>query len=178
MKPKHRRSDIVVQDYEGETLVYDLLTHRALHLNSTVSLVWKSCDGKRDVEEIATVLSRNTGSAITPELVRLSLDQLSHEGLLVEVPEDGFLSGESRREVLKRVGLATMVALPLIASITVPMAVQAQSACTPVRQGCLCDQPSGGRQGQTCTATASPCASNACRCVWAANGGTNGDCVV
>jgi hypothetical protein len=178
MNPVHKKLDLVVQEYDGETLVYDLSSHRAFCLNQTSALVWKCCDGSMNAAELARRVSSETGEDFTVEIVSLALEQLKKEGLLENEVLPEYFGGISRREVVRKVGAATMVALPLITAITAPTAAHAQSTCTFIRQGCLCSVASAGRQGQPCTAaTGSECASNACRCVWAANGGTNGDCV-
>ena len=64
-------------------------------------------------------------------LVWLALDQLSKEKLLEDKDlENTNYLGMSRREVVRKVGLSSMVALPLISSIVVPNSVQGQS-CIP-----------------------------------------------
>jgi hypothetical protein len=72
----------------------------------------------------------------------LALNDLKKNGL-VEYDADKVneFGGLSRREMIRKVGLASMVALPAIMSIVAPMAVHAQSvpvACT------ACVMKSGG----------------------------------
>lgn len=54
--PVARSSDIVVQEIENETLVYDLLDHNARQLNESMSLIWKNCDGETSVSELIDIL--------------------------------------------------------------------------------------------------------------------------
>ena len=55
---------------------------------------------------------------MTEDLVLLALDQLSRENLLAEKVETNIIfNGVSRREIIKRVGLASMIVLPIVSSI-------------------------------------------------------------
>lgn len=177
MKPIARKDDLVIQEMEGEILVYDLRTDRAICLNQTSALVWQNCDGKKNTLEIAGNLEKELGAPIKEELVRFAISQLKEEELL-ENKEDfsnGF-QGLSRREVVRRIGLTSAVAIPVVASLIAPMAAQAQTCVT--GGTCTCNTPSGGMSGQICTASV-PCsgASAGCRCAWENNGNANGTCV-
>jgi len=55
MKPRARKDDLLIQDLPEETLVYDVVRHRAHCLNRTAALVWRHCDGKTSVEKLARV---------------------------------------------------------------------------------------------------------------------------
>lgn len=146
--PKAIVANKVVQEVNGETLVYDTRSHRAYCLNEVSSLVWKKCDGKTASAELSKMLSAELNSDVPDELVWLALDQL-FEAELVE-KGDGSPSemrSISRREVIRRVGLASAVALPVVASIVAPPAAAAQS-CLPTDASCT---------------SSSQCCSNCCR---------------
>ncbi len=86
------------------------------------------CDGKKDVRQIAGILSERLGAEISEEMVLFSLDELSNQNLLVdESSTEKYFAGISRRDAIRRIGLASMVALPLITAITMPMASHAAS---------------------------------------------------
>lgn len=51
--PKARQSQLIVKDLPDEVLVYDLDRDKAHCLNHTAGMVWKNCDGKSNVTEIA-----------------------------------------------------------------------------------------------------------------------------
>lgn len=151
MLPTARKDDLVVQEMGDEVLVYDLRTDKAICLNRTSALVWRSCDGSRTAAEIAAGLERELGQPVTEELVWFALDQLSGEKLLAEgesVAET--FGGLSRREIIKRIGLTTAVALPLISSLVAPPVAYAQS-CNPAMDmlptGCPCTNPSNCLNG-------------------------------
>jgi hypothetical protein len=174
--PTARNEDLVVQEAEPETLVYDLLSNKAHHLNETASLIWKLCDGEKSVRDIGNSISVKTGLQVNDELVWVALNDLSRNKLLksdIELPEN--LKGFSRREMIRKAGLGAMVALPVIASLVAPLPIHANSSCA-AGGSCTCNATSGGRQGQICTASV-PCADTNCRCAWANNGNAQGTCV-
>lgn len=177
MNPIHRTTDLVIQDYDGEILVYDLASHRAFSLNNTSAFVWRACDGKTSPAEMARLLASKTGEKIPVELVNLALDQLTENDLIKTTKSESFLNGLTRREAVRRVGLTTMAVLPMIVAITAPLAIHAASACVP-GGSCLCSDNSNGRQGLPCTNVNSPCADPNCICVYRSNGANiNGTCV-
>ena len=140
--PLARYADLVVQELAEEVLVCDLTNNRVSCLNITSAEVWKLCDGKRSIPHITQTLQKTLSLAVTEEFVCLALDQLSRENLLVEKVESNIIfNGVSRREVIKRIGLASMIALPIVSSIVMPTAAQAQSGCTipNAAQGCPCN---------------------------------------
>lgn len=76
----------VAEDMEGETLLYRLGAHKAIHLNETASLIWKLCDGTRSVQAIVDELrdafpgSETDVAADTQEALSL----LVGEGALID----------------------------------------------------------------------------------------------
>jgi len=127
-KPVSRQSNIVVQDLENEVLIYDLTINKAFCLNQTSGLVFALCDGTRTVTQISNLMSVNLKTLVSEDFVYLALAELKKNNLLENSDEfpDHF-AGLSRREVVKKVGLASMVALPVIASVVAPNAAMSQS---------------------------------------------------
>lgn len=117
---------------KGEVLIYDLGEQRAFCLNETSALVWQACNGKKSVTDIGFELSGKLNSQVNEDLVWLALDQLKNENLIESEKEDFQIdfSGMSRRNVIKKVGLAAIVALPIVTSLVAPTAASAQSAAT------------------------------------------------
>lgn len=118
--PKSRSANILTQELETETLIYDLLTDRAYTLNETARTVFNACGSGQTFADLKRRLN------YTDELIHLTLAELERHDLLA----DEYLSPDaeiSRREVIRKVGLATMIALPVIASITAPQAANAAS---------------------------------------------------
>ncbi len=153
IKPISRKSHIVVQYFGNEILIYDLTENKAFCLNETSALVWQLCDGNKSVSDIARNLSGRFNSPITEDFVWLALEQLKKDNLLENASEVSTdFGGLSRREVIRKVGFATMVAFPIVSSLVAPMAIHAQSGCA---------ASTGRPNGCTCSG-ASNCASNCC----------------
>lgn len=136
--PVARKTGLVIQDVPEEVLVYDMDTNKAHCLNKTAAMVWKSCDGTRSVSEIADFVSSNAGEKVTDDFVWLAIDQLNANDLL-EKPVVADFKGMSRRDVIKRIGLGTMVALPVIASLVAPPTAMAVGSCA-----CIADADCAG----------------------------------
>ena len=139
--PLSRQGDIVIQELEGELLIYDLTNNKAFCLNETSARVWKLCDGQKSVSEMSHELGKQLNFAPSEELVWLALDQLKKDNLLENEQRIPLMFNNlSRREVIRKVGLASLIALPFIMHVTAPVAAQAQSfTCTSGANGlCFC----------------------------------------
>ncbi|MFQ5789206.1 MAG: PqqD family protein [Acidobacteriota bacterium] len=133
--PRSRRKGLAVQELSDEVLVYDLERHRAHGLNPLAAVIWKNCDGKHTLDELARRVERELGIAVDRELVRIVLARLARARLL----EKGSAARAvySRREFakkLKKLGLAASVMLPMVTSIVSPTPSHAVS-CVP-HNGC------------------------------------------
>ena len=129
--PAARRADLVVEEVPGETLVYDLKSHKAHCLNRTAALVWKQCDGKQTAEQVARKIEAETGTLVSPEVVWLAVEQLEKRKLLqAPVKRAPGMARISRRDVMRRIGISAVVALPLVTSILAPTTAEA-ATCTP-----------------------------------------------
>jgi Coenzyme PQQ synthesis protein D (PqqD) len=150
--PMARQNGLVVQEMPDEVLVYDLDTNKAHCLNGSAALVWKSCDGSNTVADIVKSFESNGSGKVTEDFVWLAIDQLNENNLLEGKLAPRF-AGQSRRQVLKTIGLASMVALPVIASLVAPQnALGAVScACTDPGQMTQC-QTMAGCPSTTCNA--------------------------
>lgn len=134
--PKAREEGLVVQELADEVLVYDHQRFKAHCLNRTAALVWQHCDGKRTTREIALAVEKQSGSPVEEDLVWLALGQLGKSHLLSErFTMPAGTAGISRREVIKRAGVAAAVALPIVTSIVAPKAAQAAN-CRAAGQSC------------------------------------------
>jgi hypothetical protein len=136
IKPQSKIKNIVVQEINDDLLIYDLDTNKAVCLNQTAGLVWKACDGKNEIPMIAKYVGRQLGKPVTDELIWLAIDQLKNENLLLNSATlKTRFEGLSRREIIKKAGFASMVALPTVSSIIAPEAIAAQSGVCAVPVG-------------------------------------------
>ena len=127
--PVARKQGLVVQEMSEEVLIYDLDTNNAHCLNDTAAFVWKSCNGNNSIADIAKLIQGKAVNPVPEELVWLAIEQLNEKNLLnSEVSTK--LKGQSRRQVIKKIGLASMIALPIVASLTAPTSVMATLSCT------------------------------------------------
>lgn len=146
-KPLARKADIVVQEFGNEILIYDLNINKAFALNATASIVWQNCNGTNSINGIADQLSIKFKTIITDDFVWMTLEQLKKENLIeIETLEFTPFKGLSRREMVRKVGLSSLIALPIISSLIVPTAINAASGCFPLTNnanenpnGCACD---------------------------------------
>jgi hypothetical protein len=149
-KPLAKKENIVVQEAENEVLVYDLITNQAHCLNSTAAFVWQACDGINSVDSISAALAEKSGKQVPQEVVWMALEQLEEKDLVVSMPVVS--TGTSRRDAIKKVGLAAMIALPIVASLAAPTSVMASTSCT-----CGVDADCLGQAGCQPTCTAALC---------------------
>lgn len=119
--PRARREGLVVEPLEDEVLVYDLERDRAHCLDAQTAAVWRACDGRRDVAELARAahVDEATAWSALRELARAAL-------LSAPLP---------KRKPTRRQALAAAAAVPLVLSISTPAAAQAAS-CIAFRQRC------------------------------------------
>ncbi len=132
--PVARKDNLVIQEYQEDILVYDLNTHKAHSLNHTAGLIWKSCNGKNSVANITKLLENQLGENIGENFVWLGINQLGKKDLLAKNLKSNF-NGQSRREIIKKIGFTSVIALPLVKSLIAPASVNAQNSCGCVNPG-------------------------------------------
>ena len=145
--PLARANKIVTKEIDGELLIYDSARDKAHCLNSSAAKIWKLCDGRTTVSEMAVSLSRESKVPIDPTVIHSGLQQLSVRALLAEasyVPVGAV--DTSRRSLARSLGIGVIL-LPLITSISAPSALAAVSCAGPCSggpgrgscaAGCLC----------------------------------------
>lgn len=144
--PLARRDDLLIEELDGELVVYDLRAHQVSCLNPAAAVVWRLCDGARDASQLAAELAARTRLPNDPELALLCLSQLRSADLLM--PSEP-LPAVTRRRLMRRLalkaGLAAM--LPLVTSVRAEAQVSLascvhrsqcllpQNQCSPCYQG-------------------------------------------
>lgn len=138
--PKARHGGLVIRELPEELLVYDAETHGAHCLNETAALVWKQCDGRSSVPEIAAKVSATVGTEIDDDVVWLALEDLWKRDLLVGEPAPADEGTMSRAQLLRRSAVAAAVAVPVIVSVVAPKAAHA-ATCLPLGAVCTNQTP-------------------------------------
>jgi coenzyme PQQ synthesis protein D (PqqD) len=156
--PQARRSGLIVKELDSEVLIYDQERDKAHCLNHTAAKVWKYCDGQTTVADACSSLSHDLKTPVDEKLIWYALDQFSTDHLLGEkIQLPAFMTtGMNRRQVVRALGLAALVAAPLVTSIVAPTPAQA-ATCRPTGAACTdptqcCNSP------QLCAGSPSVCA--------------------
>lgn len=156
--PMARTSELVKKAVAGELLVYDLSSDRAHCLNPTAAKIWSRCDGRTTIAEMCQTLEEDLNVPVDDEVVWLAIKELRESQLL----EDSFvppptLKRLSRRTVMKRLGMAAAVSIPLVTSIVAPTAAAAATcrasgiACGSDADCCSNSCVDNGRGGFECS---------------------------
>ena len=146
-KPLARKEGLVIQELPDEVLVYDLERDRAHCLNETAAFVWQRCDGRTTTNEIARSLGSKVNAPVDEKVVWFAINQLKQNHLMTNPPvPPQLVAGMDRRAMMRALGVAAVVAVPVVTSILAPTPAQA-STC--------------GATGTACT-TAAQCCSGAC----------------
>ena len=127
VEPRARTSRLVTRDLGDELLVYDLERHKAYCLNRVARQVFRHCDGETTIPDMALRIGNTLGVPVDEQAVRLALVRLEKAHLL-DSPVAQILH-TSRREMLRTLGRAAAVVVPLVTAITVPTSAQAASGC-------------------------------------------------
>jgi len=122
--PSARRENLVIRENPDELLVYDLSNHKAHCLNKSAALTWTYCDGRTTVADLVAILTRELNVQVDEDVVSLALRQLDRARLL---QEPGGMVNRSRRDVVRKLGLAGALAVPAVMSIIAPKASAAVS---------------------------------------------------
>ena len=119
-RPVARKLDLVTREMPDEMLVYDLKTHQAHCLNQTAATVWKYCNGKNSVTDIAELLALETSTAVDEAATWLAVERLGKANLLEEriTPSAGS-TRLSRRETVKRLGMGFALAVLVVMSVEI-----------------------------------------------------------
>ena len=130
--PRARTSQLLIEQLEGELLVYDLAADRAHRLNETAAAIFRHADGSRSVEDLVEVLSGQVGVLADEDLVLITLDGLAAASLVEDYEPRATKDARlSRRRFIARAGAvgAAATVLPVVHSIIAPTAAQAQTEC-------------------------------------------------
>ncbi len=124
MYPLARTEKLTVRELPHETVAYDLENNKVHCLSPKSALVWKHCDGRTSLEELAKLVWDHESCEFPEALVQLALEQLERRNLLVPQTRsspDPTRSRSSRRSALRKMA-ALAVSIPVIMSLSAPRA--------------------------------------------------------
>src|SRR5512141_3405907 len=82
LTPRVRTAGLVVRELAGELIVYDLGRHRAHCLGDAAAAVWRRCDGRTSVSEIARAVAEERGETLGPRAVLAAVRRFERAHLL------------------------------------------------------------------------------------------------
>ena len=135
--PIARNEELVVKELPEEVLVYDLRQHKAHCLNQTAAFIWHHCDGYTTVDEIAKRMEKEWRTPVSEDAVWFALNKLSKADLLEErIALPAAKAALSRRSAVRRLGMGSLLAIPVVMSIVSPTAM-AQASIPAVCLSCV-----------------------------------------
>jgi hypothetical protein len=113
--PQARSTKLLVQSVGQEIVVFDRETQRIHKLNRTAALIWRHCDGRRSVPQLAALLREGLNVPdLTEEVIWLALERFAKTRLLRTVR--GRAAGLNLRP--RRTSVLWARSSPLMPSIT------------------------------------------------------------
>ena len=134
-RPVARTEGLIVEEIDGDVVIYDTERNKAHALNPLAARIWKHCDGERTVTDLTDLFAADTpDDAVVNCLSQLERLHLLNAGSLRT--GDGRVL--SRRHLLRKVAIgaaAAAVVLPMVTSIVAPSA-QAAASCQTLNADC------------------------------------------
>ncbi len=150
-RPVARTEGMIVEELDGEVIIYDTERNKAHALNPLAARIWKHCDGERTVTDFTGLFAVETpDDAVVNCLLQLERLHLLNAGSLGA----GDVRVLSRRQLLRKVAIgaaAAAVVLPLVTTIVAPSA-QATASCQGLNASCD-PETKPCCQGLTCVST-------------------------
>src|SRR5439155_23194677 len=131
---RFQQRKLITRRIGDELLLFDEETSTAHCLNGIAGEMWRACEWESSVREVTEVL-RPRWLDIEEDVVAASLSKLAAAGLREETTVLENIS-TGRRELIRKLGFAAAVALPIVVtSVLVPPAYAAAS-CVGLAQPC------------------------------------------
>jgi hypothetical protein len=130
LKGVRGEAESMVDTLLNSALIYDVQRDWGHSLNETAAFVWRHCDGKTTVRQIADVLQQEVNLPQDERVIWFALAQLGRAHLLQQpVTPPTEAAGVTRRELIRKLGLAGALVLlvPVVDSIVAPTPARAAS---------------------------------------------------
>ena len=135
---RFQQRKLIARTIGDELLLFDEETSTAYCLNGIAGEMWMACERQSSAIEVAEFL-RPKWPDMEKEVVWASLSRMAAAGLLEETTDEENIS-TARRDLIRKLGFAAAVALPIVVtSVLIPPAASAASC------GQLLDQCGAGK---------------------------------
>jgi flagellar biosynthesis GTPase FlhF len=111
MKPLARTEKLVVREIGDGLQIWDEEQRQEFELHAVTAAVWRHADGQRTVAELAELVAQQLGMAADEDLIWAALDRLADARLLAARLAPPAAQPFSRRNLLRRVGVAAALAV-------------------------------------------------------------------
>jgi Coenzyme PQQ synthesis protein D (PqqD) len=109
-----------------ECVIYDVRQKKAHHLNSTLTWIWRRCDGNTNIEALADSFAREFHVKDGLPILITGLEQLEARNLLNTSVDLNLLAAEAA--ISRRVLIASgSVLMPVVVSLLAPTPAAAKS---------------------------------------------------
>jgi hypothetical protein len=126
MNTVHRRDDVVVQEIDRETMVYDPLTAEFHLLHPLAAFVFRRADGQMPLARILDEARVTLGGELSSADMDVAVAELERVNLLRH-PESVEVKRVTRRAMMQRLAAAAVLAVPLITTMAAPAAAMGVS---------------------------------------------------
>jgi hypothetical protein len=123
---RFKQRKLIAREIGDELLLFDEQTSTAHCLNGIAGEMWTACEAESSAADITDSLC-SRWPELKEDVVEASLSHMADAGLLEETEEQEIVS-MSRRNLVRKMGLAAAVALPIVVtSVLIPPAASAAS---------------------------------------------------
>jgi coenzyme PQQ synthesis protein D (PqqD) len=126
-RPVVRTDQLVCEDVSGECVIYDAREKKAHHLNSTLTWIWRRCDGNTTMEALADSFERQFNITDGLPVLITGIEQLEARNLLDNPVNVNLLAAEQTAISRRTVVAGGSVLMPLVVSILAPTPAAAKS---------------------------------------------------
>jgi hypothetical protein len=126
-----KQRKLIARRIDDELLVFDEETSTAHCLNGIAGEMWMACEQESSAVEVTEVLCPRWPD-IEEEVVAASLSKLAAAGLLEE--QENISHG--RRQLIRKLGFAAAVALPIVVNSVLIPSPAAAASCASITQSC------------------------------------------
>ena len=126
MEPVVRRQDVIVQEVDRQTMLFDSATAEFHLLNEVAAFVFRHADGRATPAEILQLARTELDPELELPEIEAAVAELDRVNLLQRQP-GASARPMPRREAVRRLGVSAAVVLPFVTSMVAPPPAKALS---------------------------------------------------